>query len=339
MLEVMSLFLFSEVWWFYLVFTAAVVLLLVLDLGLFQRNPHPLSFREAAGWTVFWVSFAALFWLFLYHWAQWYLSADTRLAAIGLTPQKAARQVALEFLAGYLVEWSLSVDNIFVFFLIFRYFAVPLACQHRVLFFGILGAIVFRGTFIALGAALLRYHWVILAFGVFLIFTGTKMLFAPEKKVEPERNPLVRLVRKFVPVAVELENCRLIVRRQGKWFATPLLITLVAVEATDIVFAVDSVPAIFALTREPLIVFTSNACAILGLRALYFLLAGAVEKFHLLKYGLGLVLIFVGLKMAWLNDLFGGKFPIEISLAIIGLLVGGSIGGSLLIERRRVDSK
>lgn len=329
----MLLFPFSEFWWFYLGFTALVVLLLVIDLGVFHRKPHAVSFREAALWSVIWVCFALAFNFVLYRWVLWQLADDPELAAMGLTAARAARQAALEFFAGYLVEWSLSVDNIFVFVLVFRYFGIPAQYQHRILFFGILGAICFRAGFIALGAALLRYHWVMIVFGLFLIFTGVRMLFAPDKKIEPERNPLIRLFRKFVPVTTHFEGRHFLVRRNGVWHATPLLITLLFVEFTDILFAVDSVPAIFALTREPLIVFTSNACAILGLRSLYFLLAGAVEKFHLLKYGLALVLVFVGLKMAWLNEAFGGKFPIEISLAIIAVLIGTSIGASLLVKR------
>ncbi len=329
----MMLFPFSEFWWFYLGFTALVVLLLTVDLGVFHRKPHAVSFGEAALWSAIWISFALAFNFFFYRWAQWQLAGAPQLAASGLTPARAARQAALEFFAGYLVEWSLSVDNIFVFVLVFRYFAIPAAYQHRILFFGILGAVVFRAAFIALGAALLHYHWVMVLFGLFLIFTGVKMLFVPDKKIEPERNPLIRLFRKFVAVMPEFTGPRFLVRRDGIWHATPLLIALLFIEATDILFAVDSVPAIFALTREPLIVFTSNACAILGLRSLYFLLAGAVEKFHLLKYGLALVLIFVGLKMAWLNEAFGGKFPIEISLGVISLLIGVSIGASLLFKR------
>jgi tellurite resistance protein TerC len=332
--EEMPLFPFSEFWWFYLGFAALVVLLLVIDLGVFHRKPHAISFREAALWSLIWVAFALAFNYFFYRWAQWQLAGDGQLSALGLTPARAARQAALEFFAGYLVEWSLSVDNIFVFVLVFRYFAIPPQYQHRILFFGILGAILFRAGFIALGAALLHYRWVMILFGLFLIFTGVKMFLAPDKKIEPERNPLIRLFRKFVPITPQVDGPRFLVRRNGVWHGTPLLITLLFVEATDILFAVDSVPAIFALTREPLIVFTSNACAILGLRSLYFLLAGAVEKFYLLKYGLALVLMFVGLKMAWLNEAFGGKFPIELSLGIISLLIGTSIGASLVVKRR-----
>jgi tellurite resistance protein TerC len=226
------------------------------------------------------------------------------------------------------------VDNIFVFVLVFSYFAIPAQYQHRVLFFGIIGALVFRAIFIAIGSVLMQYHWVVILFGVFLVLTGLKMLFAPEKGLEPDRNPLVRLFRKFVPVTGELHGQKFFVRLKGVLYATPLLIALLFVEVTDIIFAVDSVPAIFALTREPLIVFTSNVFAILGLRALYFMLADAIGKFHLLKYGLALVLIFVGLKMAWLNGMFGGKFPIGWSLGIIGGLIAVSVMLSWLIPKR-----
>jgi tellurite resistance protein TerC len=202
-----------------------------------------------------------------------------------------------------------------------------------VLFYGILGALVFRAIFIALGSALLQYHWVILLFGGLLILTGVKMMFAPDRKIDPDRNPLIRLFRRFVPVTSELHGQRFFVRLKGVLYATPLFVALLFVEISDIIFAIDSVPAIFALTREPMIVFTSNVFAILGLRSLYFLLAGAVERFALLKYGLALVLIFVGLKMVWLNDAFGGKFPIGWSLGIIGSVIALSIVWSMLATR------
>jgi tellurite resistance protein TerC len=231
------------------------------------------------------------------------------------------------------VEKSLAVDNIFVFVLVFGYFGIPLQYQHRVLFYGILGALVFRGVFIALGAVLMQYHAVVLVFGVFLIVTGVKMLRAPDQKVDPNRNAVIRLFRRWIPVTRDLHGPRFLVSVDGRVHATPLLVALVFLEMSDVIFAVDSVPAIFAISREPFIVFTSNVFAILGLRAMYFLLAGAIERFHLLKYGLALVLIFVGLKMVWLNEAFGGKFPIEWSLAIIAVLLLASVGGSLLVRR------
>jgi len=243
----------------------------------------------------------------------------------GLDPQAAAWRVSLEYITGYLIEKSLSVDNIFVFVMVFGYFAIPAKYQHRVLFYGILGALVFRAVFVALGAALMQYHWVVLFFGGFLIFTGIKIFFAGERTVNPEKNLLIRLMRGFIPVTHDLHGQHFFVRLNNRLYATPLLVALLFLEATDIIFAVDSVPAIFALTNEPLIVFTSNIFAILGLRALYFMLAGAVDRFHLLKYGLGVVLVFVGLKMVWLNDLFGGKFPIVISLALIAVVITASV--------------
>lgn len=325
----------SDYWWLYLAFTGFVLLMLALDLGVFHRKAHVVSVREAAAWSVVWVTLSLVFNYALYQYALWKFPLDPRLAAApGFDPAATARQVGLEFLAGYLVEKSLSVDNIFVFVLVFSYFAIPARYQHRVLFFGIIGALVFRAIFIAIGSVLMDYHWVVILFGVFLVLTGLKMLFAPEKGLEPDRNPLIRLFRKVVPVTSELHGQKFFARLRGVIYATPLFVALLFVEVTDIIFAVDSVPAIFALTSEPLIVFTSNIFAILGLRALYFMLAGALDKFHLLKYGLAFVLIFVGLKMAWLNGLFGGKFPIGWSLGIIGGLIVISVVSSLLFPAR-----
>ena len=242
--------------------------------------------------------------------------------------------MGLEYLAGYVIEKALAVDNIFVIALVFTYFAVPAKFQHRVLFYGILGAIFFRAIFIALGSVLLQYHWVIVAAGLFLVFTGVKMLFAGDQKVDPEKNPLIRLIRKVVPVTNTMEDDSFFKRINGRIWATPLFVCLAFVEVTDIVFAIDSVPAIFAITKEPLIVFTSNIFAILGLRSLYFLLAGAMDKFHLLKVGLAFILVFVGLKMVWLNDAFGGKFPIGWSLGIICFLLVASIVASLAFPKK-----
>jgi tellurite resistance protein TerC len=263
------------------------------------------------------------------------LQHRARLNAIpGFNAQAEARQTGLEFLTGYLVEKSLSLDNIFVFVVVFAYFGIPAIYQHRVLFFGIAGALIFRAIFIAIGAALVRYHWMLIVFGLFLIATGIRMAFASDEQVHPERNPLVKLLRRFMPVAGELHGQKFFVRIAGVLHATPLLLALLVVEVSDILFAVDSVPAIFAITDEPLIVFTSNVFAILGLRSLYFLLAGAVQKFWLLKYGLAAVLVFVGAKMAWLNNLFGGKFPTVWSLAIITAALALSIGASLAVPKR-----
>ena len=335
-----ELFPFADYWWFYLCFTGFVLLLLALDLGVFHREAHEVSFREAAAWSAVWVGLALLFNFLLYQYALWKFPLDPRLAAVpGFDPQAAAWRVALEFLTGYVVEKSLSVDNVFVFVLVFGYFAVPAKYQHRVLFYGIIGALAFRAVFIALGSALMQYHWVVVLFGAFLIITGLKMMFAAEKPVEPEKNLLIRLFRRLVRVTPALHGQRFFVRLNGALYATPLLVALLFLEATDIIFAVDSVPAIFALTGEPLIVFTSNIFAILGLRALYFMLAGAVDKFHLLKYGLALVLVFVGLKMVWLDGLFGGKFPIGPSLGIIASVIGASVVVSLLFPKAQAAAE
>lgn len=322
-----SLFPFHEFWWFYLSFSGFVVLLLLLDLGVFHRRDHVIGFREASLWSAFWVALALLFCWGLYEYCQW-LGFDN----------KAARQVSLEYLTGYVVEKSLSVDNLFVFVLIFQYFAIPQKYQHRVLFYGILGALVFRAIFIALGAALFRYEWVAWVFGGFLAITGIRMLFGSEIEVDPERNLVVRVLRKRFRITPEFQGHAFFVRNNGALFATPLLLTLGAIEFTDVIFAVDSVPAVFAVTKEPLIVFTSNIFAILGLRAMYFMLAQAMGRFHLLRYGLGLILVFVGLKMALLNHLWGGKFPIAASLTIIAVLLSASILLSLAFPRKRVPT-
>jgi tellurite resistance protein TerC len=311
------LFAFATYWPFYAGFTLFVLALLALDLGVFHRTAHVVSFREALTWSIVWVALALAFNYGFYLYA---------VAEHG--PEHGAR-LGLEFLTGYVVEKSLAVDNIFVFVMVFSYFAIPAQYQHRVLFYGIIGALIFRAVFIALGSVLMQYAWVVFLFGGFLILTGVKLLFAPDQQVDPDKNPVMRLFRRLVPVTPGLHGQSFLVRLDGRWHATPLLVALVFLELSDIIFAVDSVPAIFALTSEPLIVFTSNVFAILGLRAMYFLLAGAVDRFHLLKYALALILIFVGLKMVWLNDLFGGKFPIEWSLGIIAALLAGAVAASL----------
>jgi tellurite resistance protein TerC len=311
------LFSFADFWWLYAAFTGLVLGLLAVDLGVFHRRAHVVSFRESVAWSVVWVTVALAVCVGLGVYAGSRVDAGT------------GREVALEFLAGYIVEKALAVDNIFVFVLVFRYFAVPPAYQHRVLFYGILGALAFRAAFIALGAVLMQFEIVMLLFGGFLLLTGARMLWSPEPHVEPDRNLLVRLLRRVLPITPTFEGSKFFVRHGDRLMATPLLVALVFLEVSDVVFAVDSVPAIFALTREPLIVFTSNVCAILGLRAMYFLLAGAIERFHLIGYGLACVLIFVGLKMVWLNAAFDGHFPIGWSLAIITLFIGGSVAASL----------
>jgi tellurite resistance protein TerC len=289
-------------------FTLFVFAMLALDLGVFHRKAHEIGIREALTWTAVWVSLALAFNLGVYIW---------------FGPER-----ALEFLTGYLIEKALSVDNIFVFIVIFSTFAVPPRLQHRVLFWGIVGALVMRALFIVLGAALLhKFHWIAYLFGVFLVFTGIKLLVQRTVEVHPEHNPLFRLFNRLVPSVSHYESAHFTVVEAGKRCATPLLLVLVAVETTDIVFAVDSIPAIFAITTDPFIVFTSNIFAILGLRALYFALAGMMGKFHYLKVGLALVLVFVGAKML-LAGLY--KVPIVASLGAIAALLGGSVVASLL---------
>jgi tellurite resistance protein TerC len=313
---------FAEYWWFYAVFTLFVLLMLALDLGVFHREAHKVSFKEATVWSVVWVSLALIFNVIFY-----FYTTDKFGAEVGT-------RLSLEYLTGYIVEKSLSVDNIFVFVMVFAYFAIPAKYQHRVLFYGILGALVFRALFIAAGAWLMQFQWVIYIFGAFLIITGIKMMVVPDKEIEPEKNFLIRLFKRFVPVTSTIQGQNFFIRQGGKIFATPLFIALLFLELTDIIFAVDSVPAIFALTKEPMIVYTSNIFAILGLRAMYFMLAGAVDKFHLLKYGLSVVLIFVGLKMVWLNDAYGGKFPISYSLGFILSVITAAVAMSLLFPKK-----
>lgn len=329
-----NLFPFQDYWWLYATFTGLVLVVLAIDLGLFQREAHEVSFKEAIIWCAVWVSLALAFNYGLYRCALWKLPQDARLIHLpGFDPRAAAHNIALEFLAGYLIEYSLSVDNLFVFIVVFNYFAVPSKYQYRILFYGILGAIFFRGLFIAMGSVLMRYHAVVIIFGMFLIFTGMKMAFSGDKKIEPEKNLVIRLFRRFFPVTAEMRGQRFFVRKGRMIYATPLFVALLFVETTDILFAIDSVPAIFAITREPLVIFTSNVFAILGLRSLYFLLSGAMNLFHFLKYGLAIVLVFVGLKMVWLNELYGGKFPTSISLLVIGSVLAISIALSLIFPQ------
>jgi tellurite resistance protein TerC len=312
------LFPLRDYWWFYAAFTVFVIALLTVDLGLFHRKAHAVSFKEAAGWSVVWVALALAF------------NAGFYLFMRGRVPDAAARQAALEFLAGYVVEYSLSIDNIFVFVVVLQYFRIPGPLQHRVLFFGILGALVFRGIFIALGAVLLRYHWMVWFFGGFLVLTGLRFLFGDEKPPDPEKNAVLKAFRRFVPVTHDLHGKMFFVKRTaGGFCATPLFVALLFLEMSDIVFAADSVPAIFALTKEPLVVFTSNVFAILGLRNLYFLLAGAMDKFYMLKYGLGIILIFVGLKMTVLH------VSIVVSLAVILGVIGVAIVLSLVFPAKK----
>lgn len=334
------LFPFAEYWGFYAGFTAFVFVLLGLDLGVFHRKARAVTMKEALGWTLTWMTLAVIFCGALWWYAGFRLPdrMDAVLAAGYTSASQAANAVALQFLTGYVVEESLSVDNMFVFVVLFGYFNIPAHLQHRVLFYGIVGALVFRAIFIALGAALLQYKWVVLIFGAFLILTGIKLIFAAEREKDPEKNIVLRLLRRWMPLTPRLHGQHFFVKEAGKWVGTPLFVTLVMIEISDIVFAVDSVPAIFAITKEPFIVFTSNVFAILGLRSLYFLLAGAADKFHMLKYGLGIVLMFVGCKMvvpsAWYPESWNGHFPITWSLGIICGVIGGAMVLSVAYPRR-----
>ena len=326
------LFPFSEYWWAYVAFLGLVLGLLALDLGVFHRKSHTVSLREASIWSVVWIGLALIFNFGLYQYALWKFPQAPRLTSLpDFVPTAAAWQVAMEFLTGYVVEKALAIDNIFIFVVVFSFFAIPPKYQHRVLFYGILGALFFRAIFIALGSVLLQYHWIIVVFGAFLIFTGIKMMFAPEKPVNPENNVLLRLFKRFVPVTSELHGESFFVRLNKVWHATPLLIALLFLELTDIIFAVDSVPAIFALTKEPLLVFTSNIFAILGLRALYFLLADMADRFHLLSYGLAIVLMFVGIKMLIVEFY---KIPVFLSLGIVASILAVAVVASLKIPKK-----
>jgi tellurite resistance protein TerC len=331
-----ELFPFSMYWSFYAVFFGFVLIVILLDLGVFHRKAHALSFKEASVWCCVWISLGWIFSLAIYYFALWKLPQDPRLMAIaGFDVAATAKRCTLEYITGLIIEQSLSVDNLFVFVVLFDFFAIPQKYQHRVLFFGILGALVFRTIFIALGTLLMAYTAVVIGFGVLLMFTGIKLLLSKDEKMEPEKNPVLRFLRRVLPVTPEMHGQKMFLRRDGKLFATPLFVALAFIEISDVIFALDSVPAIFAISREPLVILTSNIFAIMGLRAMYFVLARIVGKFRFLKYGLGIVLFFVGIKMAWLNELFDGHFPISWSLGFIALAIGLSIAVSLLVPEKK----
>ena len=297
-------------------FTLFVLAMLAIDLGVFHREAHEVSIREAATWSAVWITLALLFCFGIYQWM--------------------GAQAGLEFLTGYLIEKALSVDNIFVFVLIFSYFNVPLQYQHRVLFWGILGALVMRGAMIGAGAYLIsHFHWIIYLFGAFLVVTGIRMATQDERDIQPEANPVIRLVRRLIPVTTAYHGQSFFAREkvgsQVRRAATPLFVVLMVVETTDLIFAVDSIPAIFAVTQDPFLVYTSNVFAILGLRALYFLLAGVITQFHYLKLGLSVVLVFVGAKML-LSDVY--KVPIALSLGVVAVVLAVSVIASLLFPKR-----
>jgi tellurite resistance protein TerC len=313
---------FEGTLWLWVGFNLFVLAMLAVDLGVFHRKAHAVSVREATIWSVVWISLAMLFNLGIYFFWN----------VLSPTSSYTNSEAALAFFTGYLIEKSLSVDNIFVFVLLFTYFAVPALYQHRVLFWGILGALLMRGLLIAAGAALLKeFHWIIYLFGAFLIFTGIKMALHREEELHPEQNPLIKLLRRLMPITNSYEGDAFFVRRAGLLMATPLFLVLLIVESTDLIFAVDSIPAIFAVTQDPFIIYTSNVFAILGLRSLYFLLAGVMDKFYYLKLGLSAVLTFVGVKMV-IVDFY--KIPIGLSLGVIALILTGAVVASLLRTRR-----
>ena len=309
--------------WFWVAFLIFIAFLLVLDLGFFHRNAHEVRFREALAASAFWILLAVAFAVLVYQWH--------------------GKQSALEFSTGYLIELSLSVDNLFVFLVIFGYFRVPARLQHTVLFWGIVGALVLRGIFIVAGVALInRFHWIIYAFGAFLVYTGIHLAIKDDEDIHPEHNPFLKLLRRSVPMTNDYAGERFFVKLDGRSLATPLLAVLIVVETTDLLFAVDSIPAVLAISRDPFIVYTSNVFAILGLRSMFFALAGLMRLFHFLNYGLAFILSFVGVKMLLSNEsaeLFGIRLhyqiPIHWSLAVIGTSLALSILASLVFPQRQ----
>jgi tellurite resistance protein TerC len=297
--------------YFWIGFHIFIFLMLALDLGVFHKHTHKVPVKEAVIWSIIWISLAMIFNLFVFF--------------------EFGKTKALEFLTGYVIEYSLSVDNIFVFILIFSYFAVKDQYQHKILFWGIVGALVMRGIFIFAGVALIsRFHWIVIIFGGFLVYTGIRMLFQKEAEVDPEKNPIVRFFKRFLPVTNTLHGDKLFVRQNHRLYATPLFLVLLIIESSDLIFAVDSIPAILAISQDRFIVYTSNIFAIMGLRSLYFAIAGIMGYFRFLKIGLAFVLTFVGLKM--LAAYFNFEIPIVLSLVIIITILVISILASLVIK-------
>ncbi len=286
--------------------------MLVLDLTVFHRKAHTIKFKEALAWSAFWISLAAIFAVIVYFWR--------------------GKATSLDFVTGYLIEESLSVDNLFVFLLIFKFFKVPGHFQHKVLFWGIIGALVMRFIFIFAGVALInRFHWIIYVFGAFLVYTGIKLFKQTDSDVQPEQNPVLKAFRKFMPVTKDYVGGKFFVRDKGL-YATPLFLVLLVIETTDVVFAADSIPAILAITRDPFIVYTSNVFAILGLRSLYFALAGMMELFHYLHYGLAVILTFIGIKMLISNFV---HLPTAIALGVVAGVLAVSVGASLMWPKKK----
>lgn len=310
--------------WAWVVFNLFVLAMLALDLGVFHRQAHEVKMKEALGWSAVWITMAMLFNVLIYF--QWE----------NLVPNStySNTEASLAFLTGYLIEKALSVDNVFVFLMIFAYFKVPAMYQHKVLFWGIIGALIMRAICIAAGVTLLKqFHWLIYVFGAFLIITGIKMAITKDKKIDPEKNPVLKAFRRMMPVTPNFVGDKFFTKIDGRRWATPLFIVLLFIEMTDLIFAVDSIPAILAITRDPFIVYTSNVFAILGLRALYFALAGIMQLFHYLHYGLSLILVFVGGKMV-LTDVVG-KVPVGISLGFVAGVLILSVVLSLLIPPKK----
>ena len=293
---------------FWVAFNVFVITMLVLDLGVFHRKSHVIKFKESLVWCAIWISLALLFNVGIYIWD--------------------GKKMAIEFLTSYLIELSLSVDNLFVFLLIFSYFRVPAKYQHRVLFWGILGAVIMRAIFIAAGITLIqKFHWIIYIFGGFLIFSGIKLALEKDKEIHPEKNPVLKLFRRFMPVLSRYKEGKFFLRRNQRYYATPLFIVLLVVETTDVMFALDSIPAVIAITTDPFIVYTSNVFAILGLRAIFFALAGIMRLFHYLHYGLSFILVFVGVKML-VSKFY--EIPVEIALGVILAVLTTSVVASMV---------
>lgn len=302
----------------WVIFSVLILIMMFLDLGVFNKNAHEITVKEAVLWSCVWIGLALMFNLGVYFFM--------------------GEKSGLEFLSGYLIEKSLSVDNIFVFVVIFKYFKVPPKYQHKTLYWGIIGAVIMRGIFIAAGIALLNmFSWLIYVFGAFLIVTGIKLgLQKSDNKIEPGRNPVIKLLRKFIPVVDTYQGEKFFVRKMGKLVGTPLLLVLIVIESTDLIFAVDSIPAILAISKDPFIVYSSNIFAILGLRSLYFALAGIMDYFRYLNIGLAFILCFVGIKMV-LSDIY--HISIEVSLSVIALVLFISIIASLYAEKKEIENK
>lgn len=315
---------FDEYWHLYAWLTAGILAVVLLDLGVFHRKAHVVTVRESLIWSVIWVALSLLvgagIWAYTLH-----TTGDSEVS----------RRILLEYLTGYVVEKSLSVDNIFVFVVIFAACRIPAQLQQRALVLGIVSALILRGLCIAGAAQLMSSHFIVMLFGGLLIVSGLKLAFTGGHDEESGDGRLIRFLKRRLPLTEELHGERFLIRESGRWRGTPLLLALTAIELSDVLFAFDSIPAIFAITKEPFLVFSSNMMAILGLRSLYFLLAGMSDRFVYLKYGLAAVLVFVGAKMLFLNELYGGTFPIGLSLGLIASLIGASVAVSLLTERRR----